>query len=281
MDTEKKHDPKRKLEDQLNEAARRLKSENSTQADWASVWSLALKLVDKENDPSVAVIDAISECIEKYGPEKGDFSNYLYFLVKRRKNTEYRKNQPLEQSVSLDTPVGEDGSSSLGDVTPDENAVSKESRIDEESRIDTDGYFAELISMVLNFSQRHTGKANNSSRRKWYRIFFTEDMTLVCKEHKLKYVHERDIFQAMLLPYLDFYMDGVCRTGQEIFAAPLKAYEEIDPAHAGEKAPPRLPLPADVSLSYLNTVEGVRATKPGRSNYLKFYREDKETIFQC
>ena len=59
-------------------------------------------------------------------------------------------------------------------------------------------------------------------------MFYTEMITRGSKtEPKLLHCIERDIFQAMELPYLDYYMKAVCRGVEKICDTPLKSEREV------------------------------------------------------
>ena len=131
---------------------------------------------------------------------------------------------------------------------------------------------------MLNFAQRHQGQAANERRREWFRLFYTEDMTQALKLMPLTFLHERDVFQAMKLPYLDYYMAKICRTGPQIAAAPLKPYSAVVPERAGTDTETPVPLPADVSLSYKRLCGGERVGASARSEQYKWYKREKEKI---
>ena len=173
---------------------------------------------------------------------------------------------------SLDQPVGEEETASLGDIcaAPDDTRP--------ELRCEAEAPLAELTAQVLNFAQRHQGQAANERRREWFRLFYTEDMTQALKLMPLTFLHERDVFQAMKLPYLDYYMAKICRTGPQIAAAPLKPYSAVVPERAGTDTETPVPLPADVSLSYKRLCGGERVGASARSEQYKWYKREKEKI---
>lgn len=230
---------------------------------------LAFELFDSKNDP-MAFMDAFEEAYQEYDADKGAFVNYLSTLYKYRKKDRIRHDsRHAPRANSLDAPVSASGDNdlTLGDVT--ESASSGP-----DSGVMFESLYAELAALVLNFARNHTGRQANEARRKWYRIFFTEDMTETYKTYPFAFSHERDIFDAMLLPYLDYYMSRRCRTGGEIALTPLRPYGEVVPAREGSREETKVPLPADVSLAYLSLCEGGSATAGARSNQLKFYREE-------
>ena len=177
-----------------------------------------------------------------------------------------------QQVDSLDQPVGEEETASLGDIcaAPDDTRP--------ELRCEAEAPLAELTAQVLNFAQRHQGQAANERRREWFRLFYTEDMTQALKLMPLTFLHERDVFQAMKLPYLDYYMAKICRTGPQIAVTPLKPYSAVVPQRAGTDTETPVPLPADVSLSYKRLCGGERVGASARSEQYKWYKREKEKI---
>ena len=229
-----------------------------------------------EADPKV-FMTAFEEAIQKYSPDKGKFCNYLSFLLQKREYDQLdsdSRHAPWAESLDGLISASEDGGRTLGDLTPAAAGVP-------DSGIMFEALYVEMAALVLNFARNHTRRQANESRRNWYRIFFTEDMTLTYKTKSYAFSHERDIFDAMLLPYLDYYMSRPCRTGMEIACTPLRPYGEVVPAREGGGEETKVPLPADVSLAYLSLCEGVSATAGARSNQLKFYREEVGQIRTC
>lgn len=216
---------------------------------------------------------ALKETLRKYDPSCGKFSHYFSKIFSRRKIDDYRAERASAEAISLETPLSPSGaeeSLALGDTIPD--AKSEEQQ---ETRMRMDGLFVELTSLALNFAHR-TGKANNAQHRMWWKMFYTEDMTYVLKQYIPRYLHERDIFEAMDLEYLDYYMEDKCRTGSKVMCTPLKPYREVVPNKEG-RIP--LPVPVDVSLAYLKDCHKIDVGQAARSNQFKKYKEDKADIY--
>ena len=89
------------------------------------------------------------------------------------------------------------------------------------------------------------------------------------------------MFAAMKQPYLDYYMSAPCTTGAQLRNTALRPYGQVVPERAGETGETPLPIPADVSLSYLRLREGTQVGASTRSNQLKFYKEEKELMRPC
>lgn len=255
-----------RLKPEGNEAAR--------QALYEELFTLVFQLHDWSGE--MWVVDAFEEAIKKFDPDRTLFSHYLSLLLKNRwKDARRYEHKHSPGGISLQSPVGEDQQTELEEFVEDLNAKSPEDTLAWEAS------FLELTSMVLNFAQLHSGKNANETRRSWYQIFYTEDMTLAIKSTELNFPHERDMFAAMKQAYLDYYMSASCTTSTQIRMTPLLPYSQVVPERTGETRETPLPIPADVSLSYLRFCEGKQAGASARSNQLKFYKEEKELMRPC
>lgn len=266
------------MEKRMDEAARSYVSMEETgneaarQALYLELFELWYRLFDNTDK---SALDAFEEALRRYQPEKGAFSHYLSFLMNRRKTD---ANKALKsrniQILSMDAPMGEEDAT-LSDFIADPSAAKPE------ERAEWDEALVELTALVLDFSERHRGKAGNETRRNWYRLFFTEDMTFAAKSVPLRLTHERDVFSAMKLAYLDYYMSAPCRDLASLLRTALRPYGETVPERSGEEGETPVPIPADVCLSYLKRCEKVQAGAAARSNQMKFYKEEKERIRHC
>ena len=266
------------MEKRMDEAARSYVSMEETgneaarQALYLELFELWYRLFDNTDK---SALDAFEEALRRYQPEKGAFSHYLSFLMNRRKTDANRalKSRNI-QILSMDAPMGEEDAT-LSDFIADPSAAKPE------ERAEWDEALVELTALVLDFSERHRGKAGNETRRNWYRLFFTEDMTFAAKSVPLRLTHERDVFSAMKLAYLDYYMSAPCRDLASLLRTALRPYGETVPERSGEEGETPLPIPADVCLNYLKRCEKVQAGAAARSNQMKFYKEEKERIRHC
>ncbi len=266
------------MEKRMDEAARSYVSMEETgneaarQALYLELFELWYRLFDNTDK---SALDAFEEALRRYQPEKGAFSHYLSFLMNRRKTDANRalKSRNI-QILSMDAPMGEEDAT-LSDFIADPSAAKPE------ERAEWDEALVELTALVLDFSERHRGKAGNETRRNWYRLFFTEDMTFAAKSVPLRLTHERDVFSAMKLAYLDYYMSAPCRDLASLLRTDLRPYSETVPERGGEEGETPVPIPADVCLNYLKRCEKVQAGAAARSNQMKFYKEEKERIRHC
>lgn len=275
---------RKRLEEQLDETARLWKSEPqegneaAAQARRNQIWLLVFQLYDRESQAdasgqkATAVINAMEEALARYTPEAGAFSHYFSYLLKRREMDAYRYDERHAPSGdSLDRPISEESGLTLGD------ALTAKPETEPEAVIEVDGLFAELTSLILNFSARRD-RAGNDTRRMWYRLFYTEDMTQAMKTRLIRFAHQRDIFAAMETGYLDYYMTAVCRDGQAVMDTPLKRCCDVMPESGDTREIP-FPFPAGVSITYLKTRKGISVGGSARSNQLSAYRGEKAAIY--
>lgn len=116
-------------------------------------------------------------------------------------------------------------------------------------------------------------RAASTSKRMWYRLFFTEQTTQICKESIMKIELADKMFQAVDMGYLDFYMVAICRSFDAVRRTAMKAYCEIVPKQTSLAQPP-IPFPSDISLTYLETNQPTQTgiTKSTRSEFLTSYQ---------
>lgn len=240
---------------------------------YEEIFTLTFRLYDRSGE--MWVLNAFVEAMKKFDPNRELFSHYFSFLEKKREKDACRKeaiHSPAGRS--LDTPVGETERTLMEFQRAPESA-------EPERRFAWEDPFLELTAMILNFAQCHSGRENNETRRSWYRMFYTEDMTLAIKSVELHLLHERDLFAAMKQSYLDYYMSAPCVTEKQLRDTALRPYGQVVPERAGETRETPLPIPADVSLSYLSLCEGIQVGASTRSNHMKHYKEEKELMRPC
>lgn len=241
---------------------------------WGQMFTLMFELYD---DGTERFVNLLEDLFRKFDAEKGEkFSHYFKYVLSRRKNDQYQDIADRKlQLDSLDQTVFDGADATLGEMIP---APLSE---DPSHRLEALTPLLELTSMILNFSACHHNKADNETKRNWYRIFYTEDVTLGAKTAQSRFLHERDVFTALKKPYLDYYMEKICRSMREIGETKLKPYCEVVPEQTDCMQEVPVPIPADVSLSYLKNCEGYQASKAARSNQRGDYKREKEQLKQC
>lgn len=233
------------------------------------------------------------EVLTKYDPAKGAFRSFVTSRLKLRKDDmrhedagdrrvtvkeDGEQRQKWVPGISLDTPADEESHETIGNQIADRNTISGQSFLEaEENEV-------ALISLILTLPQRLNGQARNPKRINYFRMFFTDDS--VEKIHtaggRFYFARERDLFQAMTLPFLDFFMGGSCRSVRSILRTDLKAYGQMVPGRPME--PPRRPpykegyLPADIYMRYLNAQTDFKIKSPSSLSeqwgaYVKFLED--------
>lgn len=270
---------KKRAEARINETARAWKAAEAIPGNEGEalklrndVWTWADSLFNPNKTEDIT--DTIISAIFHFDPDKGEFCHYLSFILPLRKKEQAKKASiQAENEISLSTPLssGDGGAFTLADVILSDTDMEREA----ESRANTSSLLVEMTSLVLDFYGRHTGHAANEGRRMWYRLFFTEDVTYVCKDEPDLLKHPRDVFQAMDLDYLDYYMSAPCRTPEDVGRTPLKPYCQVVPDSGNESAAwLETSFPGDVSLFYLLKTTGTRPGRSARSNQLRSFRAE-------
>lgn len=263
-------------------------NEARRQALWAELFMLFFKLYDEDGPlkNSQDVLNVFETTVKNYDPDRGiPYTHYVNKMMKYR-----WKDKITPDTVTIRTAEGKaEVPVSFTDMeTADRPVVHEGGKItvrlpvksDEmEQDVAFESLYEDLTALILNFAECRRGKAASPQRLLWYRLFYTEDMTFSWKERRFRYLHERDVFQALYQPYLDYYMSRPCHSGDEVAATPLKRYGEVVPScQTSERwLETKVPLPADVSLNYLRRVEGISkgVSKSNRANLLNGYDDSK------
>lgn len=168
---------------------------------------------------------AMAAAVESYSPESGAFSTWLLYRLQSEfaDATGYRtkrgRNEPLNGSLSLDKPLGEDGDAELfGDLIPDWRAAAELETV--EDKIWHEQLKAVLADMMARMPE---GYADILRRRYWQQQTLTEAgaeigvaaESIRVKERKaLRYL--RDPWNKKRLePFYDF--NCYCGTGAAAF----------------------------------------------------------------
>ena len=221
--------------------------------------------------------------LRRYDPGKGSFRGFVISRLKhRRQDLEHEDTgarrvtgedgrQCWEGNASLDAPAGEDGGT-WGDRQASSASGAGEEDLEAEAAVQ------ELIALILLLPRRLSGQARNPARINYYRMFFTDGMVDALNRMGAGpcLCHERDLFAAMKVPFLDFFMERRCRSVEEILASGVKDYGRMVAGRPME--PPDQPLPNDVYMTYLNQEEGAAIRSAStitnqRMAYYAFLRE--------
>ncbi len=225
----------------------------------------------------------------KFDPAEGTFRNFMEARLELRKQDAKRKESGMHrktviengekvqkwvQDESLNAPASPDGEDTREKI----DELSDSAAPSPQARVDAREMAGALISLILDLPTKLRGQANNPARVRYYRMFFTDEATDVIARGGGAFFlrHERDLFRAMYLAFLDFFMDASCRTVAAVERAHLKPYGEMVPGRPMEEA--TQPLPIDVYTQYLRT-EGVELRSDAtisnqRDAYRTFKREN-------
>ena len=286
--------PRAEKERRLNELVMRWKTTPSEgnealrQALWTELFVLFFELYDKKGPlkESQEVLNVFETTVKHYDPDRGfPYTHYVNRMMKYR-----WKDKTIPDTITIHTAEGKaEIPVSYTDMEQADRPIIHEggkttvrlsmNPAEMETAVLLESLYDDLTALILNFARRHQGKNASPQRLLWYRLFYTEDMTLSWKERQFRCLHERDVFQALYQPYLDYYMSRPCHSGDEVAATPLKRYGEVVPdckeTERGQET--KVPLPADVSLNYLRRVEGISrgVSKTNRANLLNGYNDSK------
>lgn len=201
---------------------------------------------------------------QSFDPNKGALYDFMLARLNFRAADIYHKDyairkrkrqnpQPGESKTeycriyeSLDALRGDEKELTLGSRIADERPLSAEYDVEYNERV------AELIVLILLLPKKLNKRENNLERLTYFRMFFTDG--IVDAIHKLGvtegYIkHERDLFEAMKVSFLDFFMRDICRTTDEIFHSQLKLHGEMVEGQLMKE--PGHPLPQNVYRAYL------------------------------
>lgn len=128
--------------------------------------------------------------------------------------------------------------------------------------------WVQLTTLILNLHVKQS-QYYNEVKLKWWKLFYTEDLTYILHNSNIILQHERDIFQALNSGYLDFYTLIKCRTLEEIRITKLKNLAQI--SGGSEQGEIKIPFEAKIVLAYLAKVEGKPPAPSTRSEQHKNY----------
>lgn len=239
------------------------------------LFALGFELYDDKSDAFVTTF--VNFFQTKYDPQKGDASHYFSYTMSRRKHDDENK-KPRETGLETQ---GEDGKITENASLARMSAGEWKSGGSVEAGVDADDTLVSLLSLILTLPERLEGRANNPKKITYYRMFFTDGVVAAVhgmpKRSELwRYTrHERDLFRAFQIRFLDFFMRESCRTVVDISDCEVKRYGDLVAGAPMEH--PGHPLPNDVYRSYLNSREGYdiaadASVSNQRAEYKRFLR---------
>lgn len=219
-------------------------------------------------------VDAIGKLLAKFDVTEGQFTHYLHKTMKYlRINAQQAQTKKKNSEISIDD---EDNYEDPLRAPMPEMGLA----------IELQDSLLELATVIQNFGKNPAARSENKECKLWYDLFYTEMITRGSKtEPKLLHYIERDIFQAMDLPYLDYYMKEICRGVEKICDTPLKSEREVIDSSFTAKSElsdaelelndnvSKSALPAAVPLSYLKRKCGIISRNSTHSKYYRKYQE--------
>ena len=247
----------------------------------AEIYELAFQLFPQ-------YIDAMGIFFEtewpKFDPQKGSLYGLFANRLKKRKLTNDWKEQGIRFKVWKDAETGKNITEKIMPVSLQQKADAEgEAELEDfqvsqtetpEDHAQTDAVAYELLMTILALPELLHGRANNPQRLMYFRMFFTDSVTDIIRTQQtpMYFVeHERDLFQAIQVPFLDFFAAQTCRTVEEIQNSWNKLYGEIVSGRPMEEL--EHPLPGDIYCAYLEQNEEIKIGLFALSNQRAAYKQ--------
>lgn len=139
----------------------------------------------------------------------------------------------------------------------------------------------EMARQIILLRQNYSGERKNSTRMRLFPLWFTEKITNAVQSNLLPN-DENNTFYAMELSYLDFFLEGECRSFFSMQGSKLRKEKELFPECSSLD---RLRwsndhwLEAKVPIRYLLPQESYTDTRISRSR--KSYEDELQRILDC
>ena len=255
---------------------------------WAlldKLWTVAYDLLG--NSPLLDGLgDFWEQDFQRFDPALSPFSKFLLSRLKLRVRDGVREDLGLRRvkrdgetvtvsAFSLDDSGGKDADD---DMVRDVRDTRAEEAL-EELFLDERAY--ECLSLMLDLPNKLEGRANNPEKINYYRMFFTDGVTDYVRSSggQVFFAHEADLFRATKLPFLDFFLDRICRTVLRLARSETRPYGQLVEGRPDE--PVEQPLPQDVYRSYLDREEGRKAGLSAISQQRTAYRAFLKEMLRC
>lgn len=215
---------------------------------------------------------------KRFDPDRSPMSVFL----KQRLEFRWKDQRREEQGLRKKTVDGEKTTVRNASLDDEESCIQIDSIADRRAETDLEDVFLderayECLALILELPDRLRGRSNNPDKINYYRLFFTDGVVNYIRSNPADvfFPHERELFQAMRVPFLDFFLSQVCRTVQSVSQSDTKPYGELVEKRPME--PVEQPLPNDVYTSYMSRVEkrpvGIPAISQQWQAYRSFLRE--------
>lgn len=133
---------------------------------------------------------------------------------------------------------------------------------------------------IINFFEHKKGKAANEARLRYYKLFYTEDITKIVKEIMNKtYINimeerEQNIFKCLNINFLDYFMMDICRNIKSIKEKPLKNHVKYNE----NEELVEIPFSAKIYRSYLENMENKKVSDSNISQQKTEYRLEIDSL---
>lgn len=263
-------------------------------------WFRQFRKSDKEYLTESLMFDVVNDSIigtldkNNFEPEKNIlFTTYFemvmqnqlkggYLKYKKKKDNECNidgetkpkdKERP-KSNISIDNPKVQ---SKFVDVLKNETALEAMEELESKEEAECKVYerFLDMAQNIIRFNEIYTGKKKNPTREEYFRMFFTELVTFASKSDFLEVLkkRERDIWEALNILFLDYFMLEICRTFSEIQKSNLKPYSQVGIKQESEKET-KMPFPNDVYRGYFLNLKNKEVTDSNVSQFWKHFCEE-------
>lgn len=241
-------------------------------------------MYSRSQDAKVGALLKVLDELERFEPTEGTLSSFIGSRLAKRKKDVEREELGLHNTTrsgtdgeteygyvrdgSLDEPVGNDEDGE--ELTKGSTIVDPGENTEEKTLLRSSAM--EFFTLAMNFRQKL--KRENPNRELCYQMSFTDGTVSVLKDigDVYGYVrHERDIFNAMRISFLDYFMAEECRTLRQVVRTGLKPYSELAENREDKTEPPPQPMPNDVYYSYLKHHENWELSKSRVNDFLAQY----------
>lgn len=225
---------------------------------------------DKEAAIQQQFLNELLQMLLSFNPQQQSLAELVQAWEQNNWSTE--KTQPEKKGkiqTSLDTPVGEDGNTSLGNLHPDSTydpAIMAENRLASKNSI-------LLLALLANY-QLHVGQGKLKARTRYARLNYTEQLACFAQAVPLPDDHAQDILNPLEDDYFRYFMHTTpeplslrsvedARLRTVIGSGPyLLENEQWDKSGL---------LPAKAQMGYLDSI-GIRSSDATVSGHRKPYK---------
>lgn len=253
-------------------------------------WFRQFRKSDKEYLTESLMFDVVNDSIigtldkNNFEPEKDIlFTTYFEIVMQNQLKGRYLKykNEKKRCSSTLFNDEEDDENQKSKKQYKDETALEAMEELENREEAECKVYerFLDMAQNIIRFNEIYTGKKKNPTREEYFRMFFTELVTFASKSDFLEVLkkRERDIWEALNILFLDYFMLEICRTFSEIQKSKLKSYSQVGIKQESEKET-KMPFPNDVYRGYFLNLKNKQVTDSNVSQFWKHFCEEFKGI---